>query len=179
MGFIIIRSSKYIKVEANGQYHCTKDKEEATEFASAEQVTSLMKKISAQKRKGCLIVDVDNQKQYKYKSGMLIVRNRSQHGPQIRQYIYDKANGRCELCGRKLLFNEMTLDHIKPLAMGGRDEIANLQCSCKACNTAKGSLLPEDYMEWIRGSFICQMGKINGRSWRYKLAMWAVKGIFT
>ena len=177
MGFILIKANKYIKVEANGYYHRIENREEATEFASAEQAIVFMEMIPEANHSKYIIEDANTRKQYKYKDGMLIVRNRSQRGPQIRQYIYDKANGRCELCGRKLLFDKMTLDHIKPLAMGGRDEIANLQCSCKACNTAKGSLLPEDYTEWIRGSFICQMGKRNGRSWRYKLAMWAVKGI--
>ena len=39
--------------------------------------------------------------------------------------IYDAANGRCELCGRKIEFEEMTVDQIIPLGRGGMDEFNN------------------------------------------------------
>ena len=120
---------------------------------------------------------MDNQKQYKIKDGIVVVRKRSQHGKEIRKYIYDKANGCCELCGRKVLLPEMTIDHVVPLAMGGRDEIENMQCVCRMCNQLKDNLLPEEYTDWIKGSFEYQIRKRSRKSLRWMIAAWVVKGI--
>lgn len=177
MGFILIKANKYIKVEANGYYHRIENREEATEFASAEQAIVFMEMIPEANHSKYIIEDANTRKQYKYKDGMLIVRNRSQRGPQIRQYIYDKANGRCELCGRKIPLSEMTIDHVVPLAMGGRDEIANLQCACQICNRVKDKLLPEEYADWVKESFEYQTQKRSRKSLRWMIAAWAVKGI--
>ena len=45
MGFMIIKANKYIKVELDGQCHRIEAGEEATEFASAEQVVVFMENI--------------------------------------------------------------------------------------------------------------------------------------
>lgn len=37
------------------------------------------------------------------------------------------------------------MDHIVPIARGGRSTKGNVVAACKACNTAKKNLLP---MEW-------------------------------
>ena len=177
MGFMIIKANKYIKVELDGQCHRIEAGEEATEFASAEQVVVFMETIPKVKHSKYTIEDVNTQKQYKYKNGMLIVKNRSNHGSQTRQYIYDKAEGRCELCGRKIPLPEMTIDHVVPLAMGGRDEIANLQCACQICNRVKDKLLPEEYADWVKESFEYQIRKRSRKSLRWMIAAWAVKGI--
>ena len=36
-----------------------------------------------------------------------------------RKMIYNRADGRCQLCGKKILYKEMNVDHIVPLAMNG------------------------------------------------------------
>ena len=92
MGFILIKANKYIKVEANGYYHRIENREEATEFASAEQAIVFMEMIPEANHSKYIIEDANTRKQYKNKDGMLIVRNRSQRGPQIRQYIYFHFN---------------------------------------------------------------------------------------
>ena len=56
------------------------------------------------------------------------------YSDDTRKLIYNNANGKCELCGRKILLEDMTLDHIKPLSMGGEDELNNLACTCYPCN---------------------------------------------
>lgn len=45
---------------------------------------------------------------------------------EIRELIYNIAKGRCALCGRKITYDNMTLDHIVPLAMNGADDVSNL-----------------------------------------------------
>lgn len=50
------------------------------------------------------------------------------------------------MCGRKITFEQMTVDHIIPLVMNGIDNVSNLQCTCEVCNKFKGAILPEDFL---------------------------------
>jgi 5-methylcytosine-specific restriction endonuclease McrA len=55
------------------------------------------------------------------------------------------AKGICHYCGRPTPARELTMDHIVPLARGGRSTKGNCVPACKDCNNRKKSLLP---MEW-------------------------------
>lgn len=44
----------------------------------------------------------------------------------------------CLKCGKVFLFEELTVDHIKPVSKGGTSFIWNLQPLCVSCNTGKG-----------------------------------------
>jgi 5-methylcytosine-specific restriction endonuclease McrA len=60
------------------------------------------------------------------------------------------AIGVCYYCGRLLEPKDLTMDHIIPLARGGRSTKENLVPCCKECNNKKKTLLPiewEEYME--------------------------------
>ncbi len=56
----------------------------------------------------------------------------------------------CHYCGQVTAMEELTMDHLVPLARGGRSVKNNLVPSCKECNNLKKTMLPmewEDYME--------------------------------
>ncbi|HSM72999.1 MAG TPA: HNH endonuclease [Desulfobacterales bacterium] len=55
------------------------------------------------------------------------------------------AKGVCHYCRRPTPARELTMDHIVPLARGGKTTKGNVVPCCKACNTRKKQLLP---MEW-------------------------------
>lgn len=55
------------------------------------------------------------------------------------------AKGVCHYCGRPIPARELTMDHVVPLARGGRSTKGNLVPACKDCNNKKKNLLP---MEW-------------------------------
>lgn len=58
---------------------------------------------------------------------------------------------RCAICGRKIKsLDDLTIDHIIPLAEGGKNEIENFQLAHKACNESKGNLLPKEYERILR-----------------------------
>lgn len=50
--------------------------------------------------------------------------------------LCEMHGNRCAHCGEE---KPLTVDHIKPRAAGGTDDIANIQPLCKACNSKKGS----------------------------------------
>ena len=45
--------------------------------------------------------------------------------------------GICYHCGQKFSAKELTMDHLTPLARGGRTGKNNVVISCKKCNTKK------------------------------------------
>ena len=64
------------------------------------------------------------------------------------------APGLCHYCGKQVAFKEITMDHLVPLARGGRSTKDNLVPSCKECNNLKKSLMPiewDAYLEKLSG----------------------------
>jgi 5-methylcytosine-specific restriction endonuclease McrA len=64
-------------------------------------------------------------------------------------YIYDKNDGYCWHCGKKLAFTNYGLigargawevDHSVSKAQGGTDYLQNLVPACISCNRSKGAL---------------------------------------
>jgi 5-methylcytosine-specific restriction endonuclease McrA len=59
------------------------------------------------------------------------------------------ASGECYYCGEKVQHQDLTMDHLVPLARGGRSTKDNLVPCCKACNTKKKNMLPVEWEEYI------------------------------
>jgi len=53
--------------------------------------------------------------------------------------------GLCHYCSRPIPPKELTMDHIVPIARGGKTTKGNVVPCCKECNNLKKQLLP---MEW-------------------------------
>lgn len=68
------------------------------------------------------------------------VSRRINFSPDKKKLVYDRDGGKCALCGRPLVFEEATLDHIVPISRGGANEIDNLRITCSSCNNMKGQL---------------------------------------
>lgn len=52
------------------------------------------------------------------------------------------ASGKCHFCGGIFDPKELTMDHLHPLARGGKSTKGNLVPACKECNNNKKNLLP-------------------------------------
>ena len=59
------------------------------------------------------------------------------------------AKGLCYYCERNITTKELTMDHIVPLARGGKSTKGNLVTACKECNNKK-NLLPMEWDEYIK-----------------------------
>lgn len=64
-----------------------------------------------------------------------------------RKELFEKSNGKCEVCGKNLhnnyeMFNDknyMQIDHIIPKSLGGKDKIDNLRAICIKCNCSRNN----------------------------------------
>ena len=66
------------------------------------------------------------------------------------QLVWEKGK-RCAICGRKIKdLEDLTVDHIVPLARGGKNSIDNYRLAHKTCNEAKGRMMPTEYEKELR-----------------------------
>ena len=59
-------------------------------------------------------------------------------GKKLRFEVFKRDSFKCQYCGRSAPGVTLEVDHIVPVAEGGKDEILNLITSCRDCNRGKG-----------------------------------------
>lgn len=76
-------------------------------------------------------------------------RNKARALRKTRWWQQKTASGTCWYCSHKVGFHNLTMDHIIPLARGGRSTKDNLVPCCKECNSKKKSSLPVEWDEYM------------------------------
>ena len=87
-----------------------------------------------------------------------------------RKKVFEKYNGHCAYCGRKIEYKDMQVDHVKPQRNGGSDNLDNLMPSCRTCNHYKRANSLEAFRDMIskipcklaRDSYIYKVGIAYG-----------------
>jgi 5-methylcytosine-specific restriction endonuclease McrA len=80
------------------------------------------------------------------------VRREKAKARELRQSQWWKrkrSRGVCHYCGRAFRPAELTMDHLVPLARGGRTTQGNVVPACKDCNSRKKYLLPMEWEEYL------------------------------
>lgn len=78
-------------------------------------------------------------------------RNKARDLRKTRWWQQKTAPGICHYCGNQVAFKDLTMDHLVPLARGGRSTKDNLVPCCKTCNNRKKSMLPLEWEEYVEG----------------------------
>lgn len=63
---------------------------------------------------------------------------------KIRFEVFKRDSFRCQYCGRSAPDVILEVDHIIPVAEGGKNDVMNLITSCRDCNRGKGKKLLTD-----------------------------------
>ncbi|WP_433916906.1 HNH endonuclease [Streptomyces sp. NBC_01744] len=63
---------------------------------------------------------------------------------RLRFEVFRRDAFRCRYCGMTAALAPMTVDHVKPVVLGGTDELSNLVTCCEPCNSGKSSTPPDD-----------------------------------
>ena len=56
-----------------------------------------------------------------------------------KEYLYLRANKKCESCGKKIDFLDMEVGHKTSWAKGGKTTLRNSVCLCHSCNRLQGT----------------------------------------
>ena len=81
------------------------------------------------------------------------IRKERQKARELRKQNWWKnriAKGVCHYCGKSVPPKELTLDHVVPVARGGRTTKGNCVPACKDCNNQKKNLLPMEWDEYLQ-----------------------------
>lgn len=76
-------------------------------------------------------------------------REKSRELRKSRWWKNKLAQGVCHYCGVRFTPEELTMDHLVPIARGGRAVRGNVVPSCKECNNRKKYLLPIEWEEYL------------------------------
>ncbi|MFH0785210.1 MAG: HNH endonuclease [Pseudomonadota bacterium] len=76
-------------------------------------------------------------------------RSKARELRKSRWWQQKTAPGLCHYCGQKFPFHDLTMDHLVPLARGGRSTKENLVPCCKNCNNLKKTMLPIEWQEYL------------------------------
>ena len=70
--------------------------------------------------------------------------------------ILERSNFKCAHCGKQLTVDNMTVEHIFPIAKGGDNSKFNLIALCKHCNETKSNMLYNicDYYKHIKVEYV-------------------------
>lgn len=82
-----------------------------------------------------------------------------------RQNVFKRDGNACLYCGAR---ENLTIDHVVPRALGGRDSWENLATACQRCNSRKGDLSIEQAEMSLRHtpfrpSFVMFLGAFSGQ----------------
>lgn len=194
MAIVITNGKQYVAFDEflDSTYHSaikkTKDMSKAYNFTLVSDAVSILKKCT-KKTKDYYVYDtftnrilwkrMTQEELIQLQEEKALKRNvkrngngsikRKKYSQHTRELIYKNAGCRCELCGKKLLLEDVTLDHVIPLSMGGVDNVENLACVCFTDNQFKNNILPEDFLERITKIFMYQMEKKNSNKIRWKI----------
>jgi 5-methylcytosine-specific restriction endonuclease McrA len=58
--------------------------------------------------------------------------------------LYNRDNGMCQYCSKKLTKASFTIDHILPKSRGGKNTWENMVSCCRACNVKKKNRTPSE-----------------------------------
>lgn len=61
-----------------------------------------------------------------------------------------RASNQCYYCQQTFAAKLLTMDHVIPLARGGKSTKSNLVPCCKECNNQKKYLLPIEWEEYLK-----------------------------
>lgn len=76
-------------------------------------------------------------------------RDKSRELRKSRWWKNRLAQGRCHYCNGSFPADELTMDHIVPVARGGKASRNNVVPCCKECNSRKKYLLPMEWQEYL------------------------------
>lgn len=66
-----------------------------------------------------------------------------------RMEVYNKTGGCCAYCGCKLRYDDMQVDHFKPIHCGGMDMVDNMLPACRSCNHYKSTMSIETFRKMV------------------------------
>ena len=67
------------------------------------------------------------------------------HKAKDKRQLFHDQEQRCVYCGNRYPYDQLQVDHMIPVALGGQDSIRNAQLACRSCNMSKGTMTDKEF----------------------------------
>jgi len=67
----------------------------------------------------------------------------------LKRLFNGRKHRKCAYCGKNLSIESASFDHVKPLSRGGYDKTRNGAIACRPCNSRKGSMSREQFVNLL------------------------------
>ena len=67
------------------------------------------------------------------------------HKAKDKRQLFHDQEQRCVYCGNRYPYDQLQVDHMIPIALGGQDSIRNAQLACRSCNMSKGTMTDKEF----------------------------------
>ena len=67
------------------------------------------------------------------------------HKAKDKRQLFHDQEQRCVYCGNRYPYDQLQVDHMIPVALGGQDSIRNAQLACRSCNMTKGTMTDKEF----------------------------------
>lgn len=78
----------------------------------------------------------------------------------IKEEVYRRSGGTCEICGKPISRFQYSIDHIIPLSRGGTNNIDNLRAVHPSCNKLKGNFTDTEMKKVVTNVYENMSGEI-------------------
>jgi 5-methylcytosine-specific restriction endonuclease McrA len=68
---------------------------------------------------------------------------------EVRKFVFQRDKFQCQSCGKVAGETQLTVDHIIPLARGGKNDISNLHTLCLTCNQRKADKIDSRFRRYF------------------------------
>lgn len=68
---------------------------------------------------------------------------------RLRDKLWRTREQFCYFCKIELFYDNRSVDHLQPLARGGKSNMGNLALACKDCNHAKNEMTVFEFHEFV------------------------------
>jgi len=75
-------------------------------------------------------------------------RNRARVVRFSRSGVYIRDGFKCQYCGNRFKYEQLTLDHVVPRSKGGQTTYNNTVAACSKCNCSKGDKSCDEWGKW-------------------------------
>jgi 5-methylcytosine-specific restriction endonuclease McrA len=75
-------------------------------------------------------------------------RNKARVVRFSRPAVYIRDDYKCQYCGVRHRYEDLSLDHVVPVSKGGQTTFANIVSACKKCNGSKGNKSCDEWGHW-------------------------------
>lgn len=90
----------------------------------------------------------------------------------MKNRIFHHPVDNCCWCEKPLLFNEASVEHLKPRVFGGTDDYDNLDIACRKCNTDRSTRYMGNWGSLMKDRMEYWQARLSYAAARKKLISW-------